>query len=187
MARVKRKEYIEYEEALSTFTTWRKELNDCIDLQPESFTDMFNAVKYMAGKGNPIAMDVLAYYYKSGVPKLLKENYMTYMKWEILAAAWGNELAIEKLQFLIGYACDEIINHDDFSIIKYKNDIDDYNVLYVTGKAICKMLIKHSFKINSVDLYQEKDEHKPYTQEMYINIRKMIDDAVPKAIEYLKS
>lgn len=184
---VKRPEFVDYQEALDTFTEWRKELNTCIDEQPESFKEMFSAVKYMAASENTIAMDVLAYYYKTGVPKLLPENYMRYIEWELIAAARGNELAIEKVQFLIGYGCDEIIESEDFEIIKYKNDIDDYNVLYVTGKALSKIIVRDYLKAFPIDLYNAEDDFKPYKQEDFINLRKIIDQAVPKTIEYLKS
>lgn len=184
---VKRPEFVDYQEALSTFTEWRKELNNCIDEQPQSFKDMFDAVKYMAACENTVAMDILAYYYKTGVPDLLPENYMRYIQWELIAAARGNELAIEKIQFLIGYGCDEIIESADFETIKYKNDIDDYNMLYVIGKALAKIIVRDFLKAFPVDLYNEPDDFKPYKQEDFINLRKIIDQAIPLTIQYLKS
>ena len=188
MARIeKRPEFIDYYEALSTFTEWRKEINTCIEIQPKSFKDMFNAVKYMAASENTVAMDILAYYYKTGVPNLIPENYMRYIQWELIAAARGNQLAIEKVQFLIGYACDEIIACEDYETIKYKNDIEDFNVLYILGKAVAKILVKDFLKAYPIDLYKAPDEYKPYKQEDFINLRKIIDSAVPKVIEYLKS
>ena len=183
----KRPEFVDYQEALDTFTEWRKELNTCIETQPQSFQSMFDAVKFMALSENAIAMDVLAYYYKTGVPNLLPEDYMKYIKWELIAAARGNQLAIEKVQFLIGYACDASIESEDYEVIKYKNDIDDYNVLYVLGKALAKILVRDYLKAFPVDLYNENDDYRPYKQEDFVNLRKMIDSAIPKTIEFLKS
>ena len=182
-----RKAFIEYQEALDGFTKIRKEMNGYIDDgKIEEAKNMFNALKYYAANEEPIAMDVLAYYYKTGIKDVVKENYMKYIKWELIAAARGNELAIEKVQFLIGYACDQIVDSDDYDEIAYKNDIDEYNILYVIGKNLSKILVKDYLKAFPIDLIQEEDEGKPFNQEDFIILRKMIDEAVPKTIEFMK-
>lgn len=183
----KRPPFIEYQEALDTFTTYRKELNDCVEKMPDSFGSMFGAVKFMAGNEDPVAMDVVAYFYKSGVPNLLPENYMRYIRWEVAAASRGNEFAIEKLQFLIGGACSKIMESEDYEEIVYKNDIDEYNTLYVLGKYLCKTLAKNYLDAFPLQMALEEDENKPYTKEDFYNLKKMIDDAVEKTIEVLKS
>lgn len=183
----KRPEFVDYQTAFDTFTTWRKELNECADKMPDSFAQMFQVVKFMAASENAIAMDVLAYFYKSGVPDLLPENYMQYIKWEVAAASRGNEFAIEKLQFLIGYACDKIAEDAEYDLIKYKNDIDDYNALYVLGKNLCKVLARDFLKAFPIDMAGEEDVSKPYTKEAFFNLRTMIDGAIDKTIKILKS
>lgn len=183
----KRPPFIDYQEAFDTFTTYRKELNDCIEKMPENFSQMFAALKFMALNEDPIAMDAVAYFYKSGVQDLLPENYMKYIRWEVASASRGNEFAIEKLQFLIGYACTSIMESEDYEDIVYKNDITEYNVLYVLGKNLCKVLAKQYLNAFPVDLINEDDENRPYTKEDFYNLRKMIDDAVPKTIEIMKS
>ena len=186
MSSFRKPPFINYNEALEGFTTVRKAMNEIIENKPETFQDEFNYVKYRAASEDPIAMDLLAYYYKSGISGLLKENYKMYIYWELLAAARGNEFAIEKLQFLIGYAIDAIIACDDYDKIVYKNDIDDVNVLYVLGKAICKIIVK-TIECYPVDLVQKEDEYLPFKQEYFVNLRKTIDDAIPLTINYLKS
>ena len=183
----KRPEYIDYQTAFDTFTTWRKELNDCATKMPESFAQMFGAVKFMGANEDSIAMDVVAYFYKSGIPGLLDENYMRYIRWEVAAASRGNQFAIEKLQFLIGYACDMIANCSDYEVIAYKNDIDENNALYVIGKNLCKILARDFLNAFPIDLAGEEDEARPYSKEDFFNLRKMIDDAVEKTIAVMKS
>ena len=182
----KRPAVLDYQECLDRFTELRKQLNDYIENSPNKFKELFNELKDNAGNNDVIAMDVIAYYYKSGVPNILPENYERYLKWEIVASAKGNELAIEKLQFLLNYAYSEIMNSEDYELIAYKNDIDEYNLIYVIGKAICKMLAK-DMKLYPVDMCKEKDVSKPYTQEDFILFRKKLDEIIPKTIEYMKS
>ncbi len=186
MERIRYKEFTDYDDALEGFTNYRKKLNDYIENNPDKFLETFRDIKERAGQGDVICMDVLAYYYKSGVPSLLPENYNVYLKWEILSAARGNELAIEKLQFLLGYAYSQIMQCEDYEKIVYKNDIEDWNIVYVIGKAICKMLVKE-MKLFPSDLAQEKDVKAPYTQEDFIIFRKTVDDIIPKTIDYMKS
>lgn len=187
MARVKRLPFTPYQEALDGFTAERKKLNDLIAKKPEEFLASFQRLKDEAKEGNVIAMDVLAYYYKSGVKNLLPENYMRYITWEFVSAGRGNELAIEKLQFLIGYACDAIIECEEYRLIAYKNDIDDYNILYVLGKAIAKIIVKDFLKAYPVDLVELKDDYAPFKQDAYVTLRRYIDESIPKTIAFLKS
>lgn len=182
----KRPAYLDYEEALKGFTDLRKTLNEYIENEPKMFAGKFAETKKKAGEGDLVAMDILAYYYKTGVPDLLPENYEKYLKWEIVAAARGNELAIEKLQFLLGYAYTEIMESEDYETIEYKNGIDDYNVIYVIGKNICKMLVRE-MSIFPTDMAVEEDEYKPYTQEQFVHFRETIDKVIPKTIDFMKS
>lgn len=186
MSELKKDPFIYYNDALDGFTNARKTINEIIEHKPETFKDEFNYVKYLAACEDAVAMDLLAYYYKTGVSGLLKENYKMYISWELLAAARGNEFAIEKLQFLIGYAIDAIMKCDDYKKIVYKNDIDDVNSLYILGKAICKNIVK-KIECFPVDLVQKDDEYLPYKQEYFVNLRKTIDEAIPLTINYLKS
>ena len=186
MSELKREPFVYYNDALDGFAEARKAMNEIIEKKPETFNDEFDYVKFMAASEDPVAMDLLAYYYKTGISGLLKENYKMYINWELLAAARGNEFAIEKLQFLIGYAIDKIMACEDYQKIVYKNDIDDSNGLYVLGKALCKNIVKQ-IECYPVDLVDKEDEYLPYKQEYFVNLRKTIDDAIPGTIAFLKS
>lgn len=188
MPRLSREAYVDYSTALEQFAKLRKEMNDYIaneDMQ--SAKKLFDGLKYYAAGNESVAMDLLAYYYKSGVKGLVAENYKRYIQWEVLAASRGNELAIEKLQFLIGYACDAILDDSEYDLIEYKNDIDDDNALYVIGKNLCKVIARDFMKVYPVELAQEQDEPAPYTKEDFIIIRQMIDEAIPVTLKTMKS
>ncbi len=186
MSKLKREPFIYYDDALEGFAEARKTMNEIIEKKPETFKEEFDYVKYLGASEDPVAMDLLAYYYKTGISGLLKENYKMYIFWELLSASRGNEFAIEKLQFLIGYAVDKIMACEDYQKIVYKNDIDDSNGLYVIGKALCKIIVKQ-IECFPVDLAQKEDEYLPYKQEYFINLRTNIDEAIPETIKFLKS
>lgn len=188
MSKLARPAYIDYQTALDGFTKLRKEMNDLLEKKDyETAKTFFNGLKMYAADDESVAMDLLAYYYKTGLKNVVEENYMRYIEWEFLAAAKGNELAIEKLQFLIGYACDAIMENEVYDLIEYKNDIDEYNALYVIGKNLCKVVVREFMKVYPIDLVQKEDDRKPYTKEAFIAIRKMIDDAIPKTIAIMRS
>ena len=187
MARVKYKPFVYYEEAMAGFAEARKILNECKEKGARAFLTEFQKYKEAAKNEDAIAMDVLAYYYKTGAGNFLPENYNRYITWELVAAGRGNTFAIEKLQFLIGYACDQIIDCDDFETIKYKNDIDQYNLLYVLGKAVCKIVVRNFLKAYPVDLVELEDTYSPYEQKDFVTLRRYIDEAIPLTINFLKS
>ena len=66
--------------------------------------DMFNDVCLRASKNDCIAQDYLAYVFKKGLINVVPVNYTKYMQWEILAAANGNQFAIDKLSLFLNYA-----------------------------------------------------------------------------------
>ena len=186
--RLKRVPFVEYDDALEGFSSLREEINALIDDESyEEFGVKWEWLKEQAAMGDAIAMDVLAYYYKSGIKGFIPENYLRYIQWEVLAAGRGNELAIEKMQFLIKNACDKIITSSKYEKIKYKNDIDEYNELYVVGKAICKIVARDNYTAFPEDLVELKDVKQPYTKEIHNNLMVNINAAVDKAIELLIS
>lgn len=185
MPRQTRPPFVDYQECFDGFTRIRKEMNDLINAEDYSMVKKsFDALKAYAANEETIAMDLLAYYYKSGIENVVPENYQRFIQWEIVAASRGNEFAIEKIQFLIGYACDIIMEHENYDLIEYRNDIDDENVLYVLGKAICKVLVK-KLNLFPVDLIELEDNARPYTQEDFVVFRQVLDDALPEIISSL--
>lgn len=186
MARLRSRPFVPYTEAFEEFTNLRVEFNKLAEKSEQKFLAEFQKLKVAAARENTVAMDLLAYYYKSGVGNVLDENYTRYIQWEMLSAARGNQLAIEKVQFLIGYACDIIMDDENFDLIVYKNDIDENNLLYVLGKAIAKIYVRE-YKIFPVDLYALEDEAQPFKKEYFGNFRHQIDEIIPKTIKYLLS
>lgn len=185
--REKRLPFIETEEALAKFTEMRREVNNCVEREPEKFPELWEEIKQKALYDSVIAMDVLAYFYKTGIPKLLPENYERHVAWQFLSAARGNKLALDKIQFLITHAVDQIAEHEKFDDMVYLNDITEENINHVLGKALCKVLVGDFLKAFPIDLVKLKDEYVPYSQEAFINLRKMIDDAVPLTQKFLLS
>ena len=179
--------YMEYQEAFEKFTEMRKEVNDCVEKTPEKFNDVFDEIKFKALYGNVAAMDVLAYFYKTGIPKYLPENYNRYIAWQFLAAGKGNKFAIDKLQFLINGACEKISEHENFDDMVYYNDMDEENAVYVLGKALCKIITRDFMNVFPIDIAKMDDIYEPYSQEAFINLRKMIDEAVEPTCKYLLS
>ncbi len=183
----KRPEFVDYDEAYSTFAKVRKDINNAITQEnKEEIAKNLKDLKLGACQGNPIYMDLLAYYYKNGTWDLIPEDYDKYMQWEILSCARGNTYAIEKFQFLLNNAFEVIMSNENYKTIEYKNDIDENNILYVLGKNICKILAKE-LELFPIDIIAKKDVLNKYTQDKFIFYRKKIDEIVPKVIEFMLS
>lgn len=181
------KAIIEREKAFNGFIDARAKVNASLDyiVGEKSFFNVFDKIKQEAGKGDAISQDVLAYYYKSGIEDFLYEDYTKYLKWELLAGANGNSFAIEKLQFLFGYAYDVIVAHEDFPLIKYRNDIDEYNYIVIIGQYICDQVVKY-LELDEKSLALEKDEGDEFRAEVFRDYRKAIDACIDDIIENLK-
>ena len=175
------KERISRKDAYSKFLEWREKINKS-SVSRSNFYPLFEEAVKMAGEGDPCLQDVVAYYYKSGVDRLLDEDYKKYMNWEILAGANGNEFAIEILQFFMGYAYDQIVESKEFPKIKYYNKIDEYNYIYIIGQQLCKALVE-KLELNEDALSKIKDVHLPYRPEYFRDYRKAIDYVLPSVIE----
>jgi hypothetical protein len=179
--------FVPYQDALEGFTNIRKEMNGYVaDGEIDKAKEMFSLLKVYAANEHAVSMDVLAYYYKSGIEKVVPENYNRYLEWELLAAARGNEFAIEKLQFIIGFACEQIMESDDYREIAYKNDINEENALYILGKNICKVIVKKHLHLFPSDLATASDIEEKYSQEDNISFRKLIEKALPDVIAAMK-
>lgn len=179
--------FITKADAFKGFTQLRQILNDCIE-NPRSykkpFLDMFAEVGSLAMDGNAIAQDVMSYYYKNGVKGLLPENYDLYMQWAILAAANGNEFTIEKLQFFLNYAFQEIIDSDKLQQIINKNDIDEKNYVFVLGNLLCEGIVDE-LQITAQKLVEAPNVEVKYTPEKLRSYRRAMDKALPKILDFL--
>ncbi len=184
---MEREQFISRKEAYNGFIEWRKKLNNAQNSfsSEEGFSALFEEAVQMAGDGDAVMQDVVAYYYKSGVFRRLDEDYKKYMEWEILSAAAGNEFAIEKLQFFLGYAYDQIVESPDFPKIKYYNGIDEYNYIAIIGQQICEALAE-KLGLDAKTLSKTKDIYQPYQPEYFRDYRKAVDEVINKVIDIMK-
>lgn len=177
-----RPHYIEYQEAFDHFVEERKEINKA--LENGTIGQAFQNLLSKAAKNDAVAMDVLAYYYKSGITNFLKEDYKKYLYWQLLACAKGNCFAIDKMQFLFNASYDAIVEDERFDEIAYKNDLTDENYMSVIGKAIAKVMVK-KYQINAEDLANSQNESHPFQNEYLAEFRKDLDSSFEDIIEKL--
>ena len=181
------KDFVYKADAYAGFVSLRKVLNELIespDKSKKSFEEVFAEVGALAMAGNPIAQDLMAYYYKTGVKDYIPENYDQYMKWSILAAANGNEFAIEKLQFFLNYAFTELISTENLQRILTRNNINEKNYVYILGNLLCEGLVDQ-MGITPKKLVDEKSTTVKYSPEKLRMYRKELEKAIPRIMEYL--
>lgn len=189
MIKLEKEDFITKKDAFEGFTKLREVLNDCLQnprQYSKSFMDMFTDVGTLAMDGNAIAQDVMSYYYKDGVKKYIPENYDLYMQWEILAAANGNEYAIQKLQFFLNYAFSEIVNSDKLSLILAKNGIDETNYINVLGNLLCEGIVDE-MQITAKKLVEMQGQTSKYTPEKLREYKRALEKALPKVLNFLLS
>lgn len=180
-------DFIKRKDAYNSFKELRKILNGSITSPKDwrkSFKDMFDEVGVLAMENNCVAQDVMAYYYKDGVQDLLEENYDKYLQWEILAGANGNEFAIEKLQFFLNYAMQEIVDSDKLEKILMLNGIDDQNYIYILGNLLCEGLVDE-LGIEPKKLVESPDDKVEYSLERQRTYRRALDHCLPRVLEFL--
>lgn len=180
------KDFVYKEDAFEGFITLRKALNDLLEnpKNGKNFEDVFAEVGSLALSGNPIAQDLMSYYYKTGIKDVIPENYDQYMKWAILAGANGNEFAIEKLQFFLNYAFTEIVSSDNLEKIISKNGLTQQNYLYVLGNLLCEALVD-ALGISANKLVAEKPMVVKYTPEKLRTYKRELEKALPRVMDYL--
>lgn len=184
---MKLEDFYDRKRAFEEFKIMRNRLNEVLENpRGQSFITLFKNLKEQAKNGDVVAQDVVAYFYRDGVRRYLGEDYMKYMSWEIISAANGNKFAIDKLQFFLGYAYDEIVGHQDFGLIKYKNGIDEYNYIYIIGQKLCEQLMEE-LGLNAQTLAESLDRVNPYRPEYFRDLRTTVDNAIPKVIEKMKN
>ncbi len=184
---MEKEDFITKKDAFEGFTRLRRVLNDCLEnprQYAKSFMDMITDVGTLAMDGNAIAQDVMSYYYKDGVKKYIPENYDLYMQWAILAAANGNEFTIEKLQFFLNYAFDEIVNSAKLPQILAKNGIDETNYIYVLGNLLCEGIVDE-MQITAKKLVEMQGQASKYSPEKLREYKRALDKALPKVLDFL--
>lgn len=179
--------FIKKNDAYDGFINLRSILNDELKNPGKhltSFADMFVEVGALAMDGNCIAQDLMAYYYKDGAIDVVPENYDLYMSWEILAGANGNEFAIEKLQFFLNHAIEEIADDPRLPEILEQNDIDETNYVFVLGNLLCEGIVDE-LKITTKKLIDDQNKESKYSPEKQRVFSKALDSALPKVLDFL--
>lgn len=182
-----KEDFVTKADAFKGFTQLRTILNDCAEnprSYKKSFLDMFAEVGSLAMEGNAIAQDLMSYYYKDGVKNLVPQNYDLYMQWAILAAANGNEFTIEKLQFFLNYAFEEISDSDKLQQIIQKNDIDEKNYMAVLGNLLCEGIVDE-MQITAKKLVEAPNREVKYSPEKLRSYQRALDKALPKVLDFL--
>lgn len=133
------KDFTPKDVAYNKFLEYRKQIIDNAD--NGEFNVAFLDVAAKAIDGDCVAQDCLAYFFKRGLDEF-KPNYEYYMSWEVLAAANGNEFAIEKLQFFLDVAVSEVIYTNE--IIKtamVRKNLTKDNAIVVISNLICEGIV----------------------------------------------
>ncbi len=131
------KNFTDRQIAFDGFVKYRREVYDSID--DGKFFDVFTELCSKAMLGDCIAQDCVAYFYKKGVPDFLLPNFNAYMSWQILAGAGGNEFAIEKMEFFLQNAINEIIyDEETMQMALIRGNITSSNALMVISNLICE-------------------------------------------------
>lgn len=153
-------------EANEEFLKLRNRIDKLIEQTPpdqldEVFAEEFGKIYTDAVLGDLVAQDYLGYIFKRGKDNLVPENIEISMKWQILAAANGNNLSIDRLQIFLNFAYDEIVYQDDFAMIKYKNDLDENNYTYIIGRLICEAIVD-DLQIKPLEIIKDVPDVLPF-------------------------
>lgn len=118
----------------------RKEILDNVD--SADFTDLFTELCTKALAGDCIAQDCVAYFFNKGIPGRLHPNFDYYMRWQFLAGANGNEFALEKMEFFLNYALEQITDEEEIlkRALKLRNITKD-NAILVISNLLCEGIV----------------------------------------------
>lgn len=164
------KDFTKRQKAFDGFVKYRREVFDSVD--KNKFDDVFTELCTKALSGDCVAQDCVAYFFNKGVQGKLAPNYDFYMSWQILAGANGNEFALEKMEFFLNPALNQIIN-DDYVLTRAmrRGNINKDNALMVISNLICEGIVDE-LKINPKNLIQIGNKalyYSPEKNRVYLN------------------
>ena len=134
------KDFTDRQTAYDGFIKYRRQLMDCVE--KGNFFDEFTELCARAMGGDCVAQDCVAYFFSRGVPGVLLKNYDYYMSWQILAGANGNMFALEKLEFFLNSALEEIVGNEEIlSQAFYRRNITKDNALMVISNLLCEGIV----------------------------------------------
>ena len=179
------KDFTNRTRAYNGFVFYRKEVLDSVEIG--DFNVIFTELCTRALSGDPIAQDVTAYFFNKGVPGFLKPNFDYYMRWQILAGANGNCFALEKLEFFLNSALNELVYNEEFlKQAMRKRNINADNALYVISNLLCEGIVDE-LKINPKDLIKINDQESLYSSAKNRVYLDALDKCVEKVAMFLLS
>lgn len=148
--------------------------------------DAFSDICLDAAKNDPIAQDYLAYIFKKGFFDVVPVNYEKYMQWQILAAANGNQFAVDKLALFLNYAITEIVTAEDIVYIIKRNNLTEENYQYVLGRLICEA-IADELRLDAEALIKEELVHKEFDIKSMRNFDRARNFVIGKILKFLRN
>lgn len=178
------KDFTPRDAAFKGFVNYRKQIMD--GANNGNFEEVFFDVCAKAIDGDCIAQDCVAYFYNKGFDDF-QPNFENYMSWEILAAANGNEFAIEKLQFFLDVGLNTII-YDDI-ILKtamVNGNVTKDNAIVVISNLICEGMVDE-LKLNPkklIGMSKHPSEFTTAKNRVFVNA---MEKCLPAVAEFLMS
>ncbi len=170
--------------AYNKFLEYRKQIIDNAD--NGEFNDAFLDISAKAIDGDCVAQDCIAYFFNRGFDDF-KPNYEYYMSWEVLAAANGNEFAIEKLQFFLDVAVSAIIY--DNEILKramVRGNLNKNNAIVVISNLICEGIVDE-LGLDPKKLTDVNEKGAAYSASINRKFVAAMETCLPRVVEFLVS
>jgi len=170
--------------AYKKFLEYRKQIID--NAEHGEFNDAFLDVAAKAIDGDCVAQDCLAYFFNRGFDDF-KPNYEYYMSWEVLAAANGNEFAIEKLQFFLDIAVSEVIySREILKTAMVRKNLNKDNAIAVISNLICEGIVDE-LGLNPKNLTDVTKQGEAYSAAINRKFVGAMENCLPRVAEFLIS
>lgn len=179
------RDFTDRQTAFQTFVKMRREVLDSVD--DGNFADVFTELCTKALAGDCVAQDCVAYFFNKGVADILVPNYEYYMSWQILAGANGNEFALEKMEFFLNAALEEIIDDEDvLTVAMRKGNINKNNAIMVISNLLCEGIVDE-LKLEPKNLITISRTPSKYTPEKNRVFTDALDKCIYAVINFLIS
>ncbi len=179
-------EFTKRKDAYNEFVEMRKVVLESAQ-NKKVFNEVFAELCTKAYMGDCVAQDCVAYFFNKGIPDRLTINYNFYLGWEILAGANGNEFALEKLEFFLNAALEQIIDDTELlTIAMQKRNINKNNALMVISNLLCEGIVDQlQLKPSElIDLQAKAVLYSPEVNRRYLDA---LDKCITKVAEFLVS
>ena len=179
------KDFTKRDIAFAKFVKYRREVLDSID--KGNFDDAFTDLCTKAMTGNAVAQDCVAYFFNVGVPELLHPNYDYYMSWELLAGANGNEFALEKLQFFLNLALDEIIDDEEvLTQAMIRKNITKENAIMMISNVLCEGVVDE-LQLDPKNLINIENKTVAYSPQLARKFSNALEECFENVVSFLVS